>query len=76
MKTLSIKANGLATSNQTSMGQLVVKAVQKVIQQFAAWRARAEQRQQLMQLDDRTLSDIGLTRTDVAWESNKHFWQA
>jgi uncharacterized protein YjiS (DUF1127 family) len=40
------------------------------------WQARAEQRQNLANLDDDMLKDLGLTRAQVAEEVNKPFWQA
>lgn len=39
------------------------------------WRERAKQRRQLSELDDRLLSDIGISRIDACHESSKHFWQ-
>ncbi|KZZ60954.1 hypothetical protein A3762_14870 [Oleiphilus sp. HI0125] len=36
---------------------------------------RAQQRRQLAQLDQRALSDIGLSRADVLNEANKPFWK-
>ena len=39
------------------------------------WAERARQRRQLAELDDYMLRDIGLTRTDVASEIRKAFWQ-
>lgn len=41
----------------------------------AEWGRRARSRRKLMALDDRQLSDIGLTRIDAARESRKRFWQ-
>ena len=40
-----------------------------------AWRERARSRHLLLQLDDRMLRDVGLSRSDVDRECNKHFWQ-
>lgn len=40
------------------------------------WQDRAAQRRHLRSLDDRMLSDIGQTRSDVDWESGKPFWRA
>ena len=40
-----------------------------------AWQVRAEQRHHLSRLDDRLLRDMGLSRADVAQESEKPFWK-
>ena len=42
---------------------------------FLAWRERARSRHLLLQLDDRMLRDVGLSRSDVDRECAKHFWQ-
>ncbi len=34
----------------------------------------ARQRKQLLTLDERTLKDIGISRTDALREANRHFW--
>jgi uncharacterized protein YjiS (DUF1127 family) len=39
------------------------------------WRRRTRERAELAQLDDRTLKDIGLTRADAEFLSNKPFWR-
>lgn len=43
---------------------------------FAIWGERIRQRRELGRLDDRMLSDIGLSRVDADREVNKIFWQA
>ncbi len=40
------------------------------------WRARTRQRHALLQLDDRLLGDIGLTREQQKQEAGKLFWMA
>ena len=40
------------------------------------WRRRARDRAELANLDDRMLKDIGLTRGDAEFLSNKPFWRA
>ena len=40
------------------------------------WRRRTRSRYELMMLDDRELSDMGLTRSDACNERDKPFWQA
>ena len=39
------------------------------------WRRRNRERGELAQLDDRMLKDIGLTRADAEFLSNKPFWR-
>ena len=39
------------------------------------WRRRSRERGELAQLDDRMLKDIGLTRADAEFLSNKPFWR-
>lgn len=38
------------------------------------WEERMRQRRRLSELDDRMLTDIGLTRADVSHEVKKPFW--
>lgn len=40
------------------------------------WHGRMQQRRQLRSLDDRILSDVGLSRADVEREASKPFWLA
>jgi uncharacterized protein YjiS (DUF1127 family) len=39
------------------------------------WRARHQERSQLLGLDERMLRDIGLSKVDVWHEANKPFWR-
>ena len=41
----------------------------------ATWRDRAHQRRVLAAMDDRLLSDIGVTRTEAEREAGKPFWR-
>lgn len=43
---------------------------------LAVWRSRDRDRRRLLELDERMLRDIGLTRTDVLAVASKPFWQA
>lgn len=38
------------------------------------WDQLSEQRRQLAEMDDRLLSDIGLSRADVSRMTNRRFW--
>ena len=42
---------------------------------LATWSARHRQRRQLVDLDERLLADIGLTRVEAEAEAAKPFWQ-
>ncbi len=46
----------------------------RAVYTLEAWHERARGRRRLMELDDRLLKDIGLTRADVARETSKPFW--
>ena len=47
-----------------------------LLSRFRAWRERARSRHLLLQLDDRMLRDVGLTRSDADRECAKYFWQS
>jgi uncharacterized protein YjiS (DUF1127 family) len=42
---------------------------------FATWRRRMHDRNELAQLDGRSLRDLGLSASDVQFEMNKPFWR-
>jgi uncharacterized protein YjiS (DUF1127 family) len=46
-----------------------------VAQNLREWRRRTRDRAELAALDDRMLKDIGLTRADAEFLSNKPFWR-
>ena len=50
-------------------------AAAKVSSTLKIWASRVEDRRQLAQMNDRMLADIGLSRSDIAIEVNKFFWQ-
>ena len=45
-----------------------------IIGRLMQWQARNTERNHLRQLDDRMLSDMGMTRADAYHESRKPFW--
>jgi uncharacterized protein YjiS (DUF1127 family) len=47
----------------------------RLFDRLLTWQERAEQRQYLARLDDWMLRDIGLSRADVASETDKPFWR-
>jgi uncharacterized protein YjiS (DUF1127 family) len=50
-------------------------AASHVVETLGEWRRRTRERAELAALDDRMLKDIGLTRTDAEFLSNKPFWR-
>ena len=52
------------------------RVLPNLLSRFLAWRERARGRHLLLQLDDRMLRDVGLSRSDVDRECAKHFWQS
>ena len=49
--------------------------LQRLGEQVARWDQLAQQRQQLNEMDDRLLKDIGLSRADVErFAGRRHFW--
>lgn len=50
-------------------------ALMGIVATICSWQSRDEERQNLATLDDRLLSDIGLTRGQVQAEVRKPFWR-
>lgn len=50
-------------------------ALMGIVATICSWQRRDEERQHLADLDDRLLSDIGLTRGQVQAEICKPFWR-
>jgi uncharacterized protein YjiS (DUF1127 family) len=44
-------------------------------EQLAVWRSRQRQRAALLSLSDADLQDIGISRAQANFETNKPFWQ-
>jgi uncharacterized protein YjiS (DUF1127 family) len=55
--------------------QLLSDAGSLVAATVREWRRRARERAELAALDEHTLADIGLTRADAEFLSNKPFWR-
>lgn len=49
--------------------------VQKMVATINLWLVRSHERHILMNLDDRMLEDIGITRDNVMKEYDKPFWK-
>ena len=47
----------------------------RILDRLLLWQERASQRQALSSLDDRMLTDIGVTWAEADHEAGKHFWR-
>ncbi len=54
------------------LGRTVVRAAGTLL----LWQRRAAERQRLIDLDDRLLTDMGFTYADAQREHEKPFWRA
>ena len=55
--------------------RVVSDAGQHFVGTLREWRRRSHERAELAKLDDRMLRDIGLTRADAEFLSNRPFWR-
>lgn len=62
--------NGSAFMHKRGRGGVVSAIVTTLL----TWQDRLRQRQSLRELDDRSLSDMGISRSDVEYEVSKPFW--
>jgi len=53
----------------------VTNIAKNVLNTLRTWRERAQQRRQLLTLDNRMLQDIGISRSEAIYESNKSVWE-
>ncbi len=51
------------------------KAFRALVGTLETWQERVDQRRHLLELDERLLRDIGLSRYDVQREAAKPFWR-
>ncbi len=58
-----------------SLVRHVEDAANQVTKTLKTWAERSRDRRQLAMMNDRMLADIGLSRTDIAVEVSKFFWQ-
>ncbi len=64
------------TLGRVSSGYTFSSTFKAVVTVLALWIERYEQRRHLAELDDRMLSDIGVSRGDARVEADKRFWMA
>jgi uncharacterized protein YjiS (DUF1127 family) len=56
-------------------GHAAANLVKRVVTRVKQWRRRARERAELAALDDRMLTDIGLSRAEAEFLANKPFWR-
>jgi uncharacterized protein YjiS (DUF1127 family) len=59
---------------QSSLTARGIAAAHSAVRVWRLWHARRRQRQALAHIDERDLSDLGLSRWDIERELNKPFW--
>jgi uncharacterized protein YjiS (DUF1127 family) len=72
----ALQATFMRSSGQSQAAQLRGDAVGEAIDTVTLWRARRRARQQLADLSDQMLQDIGISPADVEREYGKPFWRA
>ena len=65
-----------ASPNVMAIHPLLVLHLRQVKQRLAQWRAHSRSRTELMNLSDRCLQDIGMSRCTADFEASKPFWVA
>jgi len=65
----------LAMAERDGATPRVSRLVNRIAATVAEWQDRAQARRELARLDERTLRDIGLNRTDAEFEARKPFWR-
>lgn len=71
MKALTMKQPVLLSVKPLGLSNLV----NKTLETLRTWKERADQRRQLVTLDQRMLQDIGITRSEAIQEFRKSVWE-
>ena len=69
-------ANSAVLFGQRSLLDRVLDSACRVFDTLLTWQERSMQRQRLMELDERLLADMGVSRADAAGEYGKPFWRS
>ncbi|MEL6234656.1 MAG: DUF1127 domain-containing protein [Pseudomonadota bacterium] len=69
-----IKLQPLARPSGVGAGGVIAGAL-SVLRLVVRWADRATQRSRLVELDERMLKDIGISREDANIEARRPFWQ-
>lgn len=63
------------SSRSSSFRAKPISAFARLVDTVLSWMDISRQRRHLLELDDRLLRDIGLSRVDVEAEAAKPFWR-
>ncbi len=63
-------------THETMTNHHVLGVLAQVSETLHTWRQRYRTRQELAQWTDRDLHDVGLSKGDIAFETEKPFWRA
>ncbi len=61
---------------QVSFAQGFKRVASAAFESLLTWQQRSFDRGHLASLDHRLIQDMGMTRSDVAYEVAKHFWRS
>lgn len=59
-----------------SLSDAILALVSGALETLMTWQTRSDYRADLAELDDRMLSDMGISRQQVENEAHKPFWRA
>lgn len=75
MKTITAKQPMLSTMGNRQKSIDLKGIIMTVVETLKTWKERSEQRRQLVNLDDRMLKDIGISRSQAVNEFHKKVWE-
>lgn len=63
------------SAGAAGLARAVGAALLRPLEIAMQWQDRARERRQLLQMSDRLLKDIGISRVDAVHEADKPFWR-
>ena len=65
----------ISVKQKASISGVILNGIESGVETLQLWMDRHHHRQQLSQLSDHMLKDIGISRADVYREVQKPFWK-
>ena len=75
MKMTYQNVNQIGSGHRRPLTAIVARLPRRLLDTLLLWQEREGQRRQLMQMDDRLLKDIGVSRARARAEFDKPFWR-